>query len=90
MPTSYRTRTLSARPYRGQRPHRVLRPVSGQCFEIVIRQGCPDWLIEIPEIAETTVAPTRAGAESAARDRIATSTGIPIGYVSVWVRDDPA
>ena len=30
---------------------------------------------------------TRAGVEVAARECIAAKTGIPIGYISVWVRD---
>lgn len=85
MHTARRTRTLAARSYRGRR--RVLRPVAGQCFEISTRQDGAGWMIHIPEINETTEAPTRAAVELAARERIAVSTGIPLGYISVWVRD---
>lgn len=87
MHTAHRTRTRTARPDRGLRPHRVLRPIAGQCFEISIRQDAAGWAIRIPEINETTEAPTRAAVENAARECVAASTGIPLGYVSVWVRD---
>lgn len=87
MRTPHRTRTLSARPHRGLRPHRVLRPIAGQCFEISIRQDGGEWIIRIPEIDDTTTAPSRAAVELTARERIAAGTGIPLGYISVWVRD---
>ena len=87
MRTSHRTRTLTARSHHGLRPHRALRPIAGQCFEISIRQDAAHWVIHIPEIDDTTEAPTRAAVELAARERIATRTGIPLGYISVWVRD---
>ena len=69
------------------RAHRVLRPMAGQCFEILISQDGHRWDIRIPEIEAETEAPNRAAVEQAARDCIAGSTGIPIGYISVWVRD---
>ena len=87
MHTAHRTRTLAARPHRGLRPHRVLRPTAGQCFEMSIRQDATHWVIHIPEIDDTTEVPTRVAVELAARERIAASTGIPLGYISVWVRD---
>lgn len=87
MPTRYRTRTASTTVQRGVRPHRVLRPTAGQCFEIQISQDGTHWNIQIPEIGATAQAPSRAAVELAARDCIAASTGIPIGYISVWVRD---
>lgn len=87
MHTSPRTRSLSARSYRGLRPRRGLPPVAGQCFEIEISQESTGWVIRIPEIADTTAAPNRAEVELAARERIAARTGIPLGYISVWVRD---
>lgn len=87
MRTAHRTRTLAARPHRGPRPHRVLRPFAGQCFEIAIRQDGAQWIIHIPEIDATTEAATRAEVELAARQHIAAGTGIPLGYISVWVRD---
>ena len=87
MPTRYRTRSASAAPRRGIRLQRVLRPMAGQCFEIQINQDGNRWDIRIPEINAVTEAPNRADVESAARECIANSTGIPIGYISVWVRD---
>ena len=87
MPTRYRTRHTSARLHRGARVSRVLRPQAGQCFEIVLRTASGRWLIEVPEINESTEATTRASVESAARECIAAATGIPIGYISVWTRD---
>lgn len=87
MRTSYRTRGFSTRSQRSLRSHRVLRPVAGQCFEIDIRPEHNRWVITVPEINEVTEASTRAAVELAARECIAAKTGIPIGYISVWVRD---
>lgn len=87
MRTQYRTRGFATRPRRGLRSHRVLRPVAGQCFEIDIRLENNRWIIAIPEIDEVTESDCRAAVELAARDCIAAKTGIPIGYISVWVRD---
>jgi hypothetical protein len=61
--------------------------MAGQCFEIDIRLDHNRWIIAIPEIDEVTEAGSRAAVELAARDCIAAKTGIPIGYISVWVRD---
>lgn len=87
MHTRSRIHALSARPHRTIRARRVIRPVAGQCFEIGIRQDAGRWQIRIPEIDATAEAESRAGVELAARECIATTTGIPIGYISVWVRD---
>ena len=87
MRTHQRTRTLAALRHRGLRPRRVLRPIAGQCFEISIRQDATHWVIHIPEIDGTAEAPTRVAVELTARERIAAITGIPLGYISVWVRD---
>lgn len=87
MHTRSRTRSLSSRAQRGVNSHRVLRPVAGQCFEIEIRQDTSGWVVLIPEINDSAGAPTRAAVELAARERIAACTGIPLGYISVWVRD---
>lgn len=87
MRTAHRLRGLSTRSPRTLPPHRVLRPVAGQCFEIEIRQDGNLWIIGIPEINGVTEAHTRAGVELAARECIAARTGIPIGYISVWSRD---
>lgn len=61
--------------------------MAGQCFEIEISQVGTHWDIRIPEIDASTEAPTRAAVELVARDCIANQTGIPLGYISVWVRD---
>lgn len=87
MRTHYRTRGFSTRPQRGLRPHHVLRPMAGQCFEIDIRFESNRWLIAIPEINDATEATARDKVELAARECIAARTGIPIGYISVWARD---
>lgn len=86
MPTRYRTRATAA-PRRAMRAHRVLRPIAGQSFEILISLDGARWSISIPEINAETEAPNRAAVELAARECIANSTGIPMGYISVWVRD---
>lgn len=86
MRTQHRNRVAAVRPPSGLRTRRVLRPVAGQSFEIDIRPDGNRWLIEIPELGETAEAATRATVELSARECIATRTGIPIGYISVWVR----
>lgn len=87
MHTRSRTRALSARPHRTARARRVIRPMAGQCFEIEIHQDSGSWEVRIPEIDATAAASARAGVELAARECIAANTGIPLGYISVWVRD---
>ena len=87
MTTRYRTRTASSLPKRTMRAHRVLRPVAGQCFEIKITPEPSRWIIRIPEIDAGTDTNSRAAVELAARTCIAERTGIPVGYISVWVRD---
>jgi hypothetical protein len=87
MRTAHRPRGLSTRSHRTLPPHRVLRPVAGQCFEIEIRQDGNRFIIGIPEIDRVTWAHTRSGVELAARECIAAHTGIPLGYISVWSRD---
>lgn len=87
MRTRYRTRGFATRPQRGLRSHRVLRPVAGQCFEIDLSLQNNRWVIAIPELDEVTEAGSRAAVEVTARECIAAKTGIPIGYISVWVRD---
>ncbi|HUB55505.1 MAG TPA: long chain fatty acid-CoA synthetase Faa4p [Mycobacterium sp.] len=42
-------------------------------------------MIRIPELRRVTRASRRAAVELAARECIATQTGIPIGYVAVYV-----
>jgi hypothetical protein len=83
----HRTRSLAYRAHRGARSARVITRVAGQCFEITLRHESQGWVITVPEINETTEAATRAEVEVTARHLIARSTGIPLGYISVWVRD---
>jgi hypothetical protein len=57
----------------------------GQCFDIEVTRETDGWMIRIPEIGGLTRAGRRAAVELAARECIATRTGIPIGYVAVFV-----
>jgi hypothetical protein len=59
----------------------------GQCFDIEVRRDPAGWAIRIPEIDADTHARHRAEVSVAARECIATRTGIPIGYIAVIVRD---
>lgn len=61
--------------------------MAGQCFEIHLHHDGGRWTVRIPEIDGATEALRRSAVESAARDYIAAHTGIPLGYISVWVRD---
>lgn len=78
-----------AQSLRSPRRHRVTphlnRPTVGQSFDIEISREIAGWTIRIPEIGGVTRAPRRAVVELAARERIAAMTGIPIGYVVVFV-----
>jgi hypothetical protein len=60
----------------------------GQCFEIEITRETDGWLIRIPEIGGVTRASRRATVELAARECIAARTGIPLGYIAVFVASD--
>jgi hypothetical protein len=60
-------------------------PTVGQCFDVEITRDSDGWLIRIPEIGAVTHAFRRARVEEAARECIATRTGIPIGYVAILV-----
>ena len=57
----------------------------GQCFEIEITRETDGWLIRIPEIGGVTRARHRATVELAAREYIAMRTGIPIGYIAIFI-----
>ena len=74
---------------RGSRRQRVAQPVTcptvGQSFEIEVTRDTDGWTIRIPEIGGVARARRRAAVELAARQCIATRTGIPIGYVAVFV-----
>ncbi|MCV7229265.1 long chain fatty acid-CoA synthetase Faa4p [Mycolicibacterium komossense] len=57
----------------------------GQSYDIEISREDGRWLIRIPEIDATTYAMRRTTVGAAARECIATRTGIPIGYIAVRV-----
>ncbi|OBG50269.1 MULTISPECIES: long chain fatty acid-CoA synthetase Faa4p [unclassified Mycobacterium] len=57
----------------------------GQCFDIEITRDADGWMIRVPEIGRVTRTVRRDMVEPAARECIATWTGIPIGYVAVYV-----
>ena len=83
-PTSLRRH--ASRGARRQRvASRVKCPMVGQCFDIEITRDTDGWMVRIPEIGGSTRATSRAIVELAARECIATFTGIPIGYVAVFV-----
>jgi hypothetical protein len=60
----------------------------GQCFEIEVTRETDGWLIRIPEIGGLARASRRSAVELAARECIAARTGIPIGYVTVFVASE--
>jgi hypothetical protein len=68
---------------------RVNFQIVGQSFDIELTREPNGWLIEIPEIGASTRARRRATVELAARECIATRTGIPIGYVAIFVTSEP-
>jgi hypothetical protein len=70
---------------RSSRTQRTSFPTIGQSFDIEITRETNGWLIRIPEIAGVAHASDRATVELAARKCIATRTGIPIGYVAIFV-----
>jgi len=83
-PTLGRPRSL-----RNGRTRRVAQrlsgPMIGQYFDIEISRDADGWMIRIPEIGGVTRTGRRAAVEMAARECIAARTGIPIGYVAVFV-----
>ncbi|MGK2880300.1 MAG: long chain fatty acid-CoA synthetase Faa4p [Mycobacterium sp.] len=52
-----------------------------------LHRDASGWTIRIPEIDGVAHASRRATVELAARECITSRTGIPIGYISVLVRD---
>ena len=74
-----------AQPRRSSRTPRKNFPIIGQCFDIEVTRATTGWLIRIPEIGGVTRARHRATVELAAREYIATRTGIPIGYVAIFI-----
>jgi hypothetical protein len=88
MPTLSAPRTVSAQPLRsGRSLRRVPGLTAGQCFEIEVSPEVTGWSIRIPQIGGTTRATRRVAVEVVARKYIAAHTGIPIGYITVYVRD---
>jgi hypothetical protein len=68
--------------------HRPQCPTVGQCFDIEISRDADGWMIRIPELGGAARASRRAAVELAARKHIAKHTGIPIGYVAVYVASE--
>jgi hypothetical protein len=75
-------------PYRQHLTRQVNRPTVGQSFDIEISRELDGWTIRIPEIDGLTHARRRATVELAARECIAAKTGIPIGYVAIFVASE--
>jgi hypothetical protein len=89
MPTQPALRRAPILQNRSQRiTHRTNFTTVGQCFDIEVTRDLDGWLIEIPEIGATTRTRRRATVELAARECIATRTGIPIGYVAIFVNSE--
>ncbi|ORV92273.1 long chain fatty acid-CoA synthetase Faa4p [Mycobacterium interjectum] len=65
-------------------------PTVGQCFDIEVARDAGGWMIRIPEIGGLVRVGRRAEVDVAARQCIANRTGIPIGYVSVFVARETA
>lgn len=84
-PTFRNAPLRNARRFRASYP--VNRPTVGQAFDIEVTRETNGWSIQIPEINASTHATRRETVELAARECIATRTGIPIGYVAIIVRD---
>ena len=74
-----------ARSRRSGRSQRLNFPMIGQCFDIEITREADGWMVRIPEIGGVTRAGRRATVEAAAREYIAVRTGIPIGYIAIFV-----
>ena len=88
MPTQSASSTFSTQSFRsGRSVRRVPGLTVGQCFEIEVNPDVSGWVIRIPEIGGVARARRRAAVEIVARKYIAARTGIPIGYITVIVRD---
>jgi hypothetical protein len=68
--------------------HHVKCPTLGQCFDIEVTRHADGWTVRIPEIGGLVRVGSRAAAEPTARKYIAARTGIPIGYVTVFVTNE--
>lgn len=76
---------------RAQSPRSVQRvtiPKIGQCFDIEVTRETDGWLIRIPEIAAVAHSGRRSTIELVARECIAARTGIPVGYIIVYVAQE--
>ncbi|MEE3067691.1 MAG: long chain fatty acid-CoA synthetase Faa4p [Actinomycetota bacterium] len=60
-------------------------PKVGQCFDIEITRDSDGWIVRVPEIAAVARASRRSAVDSVARECIAARTGIPVGYIIVYV-----
>jgi len=83
-PTLRRPHSLSSSRTR-RATTRVTGPTVGQCFDIEVIRDSDGWMVRIPEIGGSARASRRAAVELAARECISNQTGIPIGYVAVFV-----
>ena len=83
-PTLRRPHSLSSSRTR-RATTRVTGPTVGQCFDIEVIRDSDGWMVRIPEIGGYARASRRAAVELAARECISNQTGIPIGYVAVFV-----
>jgi hypothetical protein len=82
-------RTRSLRSSHAQHvARRVNFPTVGQCFDITVTRDTDGWMIRIPEIGGFALARRRDAVELAARQCIAARTGIPIGYVAIFVASE--
>jgi hypothetical protein len=61
--------------------------MTGQLFEIRVVRDEARWAVTVPELDAEVHVQRRVDAELSARECIAARTGIPIGFVAVWVRD---
>ena len=78
-------RAHSVRSARSQHVTRRVNPMFGQTFDVEISRAIDGWTVRIPEIGGLTHARRRTTVEVAARECIAAMTGIPIGYVAVFI-----
>jgi hypothetical protein len=76
------------RPQSPRSVQRMTLPKIGQCFDIEVTRETDGWLIRIPEIAAVAHSGRRSTIELVARECIAARTGIPVGYIIVYVAQE--
>jgi hypothetical protein len=76
------------RPQSPRSVQRMTLPKIGQCFDIEVTRETDGWLIRIPEIAAVARSGRRSTIELVARECIAARTGIPVGYIIVYVAQE--